>query len=42
MAIQRLSQEETMVKALTLKEQKEIMEMEGTFPCRSSTFSQGL
>ena len=26
-----------MVKALTLKEQKEIMEMEGTFPCRSST-----
>ena len=42
MAIQRLSQEETMVKALTLKEQNVDYGVEGTCPCRSSTFSQGL
>ena len=33
---------QTMVKALTLKEQNVDYGVEGTCPCRSSTFSQGL
>ena len=41
MAIQRLSQEETMVQALALKEQKEIMEWKEHFRADRLPFCQG-